>query len=64
VNSSYKLRRKGEKFPGGNKKLAEELETLEVFQAEQSPRKVAQISARSAERGLRGQPKSRKVKLH
>jgi hypothetical protein len=37
VSSPYKLRRKGEKLPGGHKKLTEELGTLEVFK----PSKVA-----------------------
>jgi hypothetical protein len=37
VSSPYKLRRKGEKLPGGHEKLAEELGTLEVFK----PSKVA-----------------------
>jgi hypothetical protein len=38
-----------EKLPGGHEKLVEELGTLEVFQVEQSHRRVSQIFARSAE---------------
>jgi hypothetical protein len=30
-SSPYKLRRKGEKFPGGQEELAEELEALEAL---------------------------------
>jgi hypothetical protein len=33
VSSYYKLRRKGEKLPGGHEKLTKELGTLEVFKS-------------------------------
>jgi hypothetical protein len=40
VSSHYKLRRKGEKLPRGQEKLAEELGTLEVFKLSKVAREL------------------------